>query len=890
MDDFITRPLGLTKLTILLSLSFLLSFTTFSSCSNQICLSNSDMTEPAVCEAVDVIERTFGFLPSNVYFSVSEKDGDTDSYRLHSDGRVLHVSGSSAVAICKGFYDYILENGYGVASWTGNRLDFPKRPAPCSDVKVISPFAHHLFNNVCTFGYTSPFWNWERWEQEIDWLALHGFDMPLAPIAGEAILARTWRNMGIPEEGIREYFCGPAHLPWLRMGNMTAMDGGMSAEWYEDQLALEHKIVDRMNDLGMTPVFQGFAGFVPKAIKEKYPDVDLTVTKWQGLESYMLSPLDGLFSEIGTAFIQEWEKEFGKGKYYLIDSFNELEIPFGPKGSKERYDRLHHYSETIYKSLATANPDAIWVMQGWMFGYSRNIWDPESVEALLTGVPDDKMMIIDLAVDFNDYVWRSENSWDYLSGFYGKEWIWSTVPNFGGRSALKGPLDFYLNAHLDALESDNSGSLAGFGSSPEGIENNEVVYELISHAGWSGSRTDLNGFLKNYSKARYGGVSREIMNFWKGMRESVYDNFTNNARFLWQQRPAYHRGETMEINSSYYEAIEEFLSAPDRFRRSDLYVVDAVQYAAFYIAGKADEVLKAANWAIVAGDIDKAVRLEELLYAMLADADRLLESHPVLRMERWLDFAKEAGTSTEEKAAFVKEGKRLVTTWGGPSLKDYSCRVWSGLIRDFYIPRLQHFFNSANQSEYVDMRQFESQYHYGADWNSPDDVELEGEGYVSRIEKFENPLEAAVQLVKKYGKIRYEDGERSIAGADGKIIERWNEYAPEHEIGFWMPQDFTERKTRRLYFSFMSEDYAGMKGIRISDVRGNPICIRKMEFISGHDKLMTLTPEVKVGGEMGSSADIDVLGPESAEGLEREVKMFLTIDGGPDSYGMVSFL
>ena len=34
---------------------------------------------------------------------------------------------------------------------------------------------------------------------------------------------------------------------------------------------------------------------------------------------------------------------------------------------------------------------------------------------------------------------------------------------------------------------------------------------------------------------------------------------------------------------------------------------------------------------------------------------------------------------------FKKEIKRLVSTWSGPSLKDSSARVWSGLVRDYYV-------------------------------------------------------------------------------------------------------------------------------------------------------------------------------------------------------------
>ncbi|MCM1199210.1 MAG: alpha-N-acetylglucosaminidase, partial [Clostridium sp.] len=294
----------------------------------------------AASQAEKVIERTFGKMPGNVRIVVNGSPDSTDTYTLSVSGGVLTVSGNSTVSVCKGFHDYILENGYGVATWTGNRLELPEELPDMEIVRKVSPFKGHLYQNVCTFGYTSPFWGWKEWEREIDWMALHGFDMPLAPIAGEAILARVWKEIGLSQEEIDAYFTGPAHFPWMRMGNMTAVDGGMSQEWHRQQIELQHRINDRMLALGMTPVYQGFAGFVPKAVKEHWPEVDMMTTKWSGHESYMLSPVDSLFSVIGTAFIREWEKEFGKGKYYLIDSFNELDIPFGEKGSKERHDKL----------------------------------------------------------------------------------------------------------------------------------------------------------------------------------------------------------------------------------------------------------------------------------------------------------------------------------------------------------------------------------------------------------------------------------------------------------------------------------------------------------------------------------------------------------------------
>lgn len=828
----------------------------------------------AIKEAEGVIERTFGSVPSNVEFKMLDKPDSLDTYALSVKDDVLLVEGTSTVALCKGFYDFILENGYGISSWTGNRLDFPSELEAMDRKSVTSPFCDRLYYNVCTYGYTTPFWGWKEWEREIDWIALHGFTMPLAPIAGEAILARVWSKLGLSQEEIDAYFTGPAHFPWMRMGNMTAIDGGMSQEWHNEQIALQHKINDRMLELGMTPVYQGFAGFVPKAVKEHYPEVDMMTTKWSGHESYMLSPVDSLFSVIGTEFIKEWEKEFGKGKYYLIDSFNELDIPFGEKGSQERHDKLQHYGKTIYNSLAAANPDAVWVMQGWMFGYQRDIWDPQSVEALLSGAPDDKMMVIDLAVDFNNYVWKNGNSWDNLSGFYGKPWIWSTVPNFGGRTALKGPLDFYLNGHLEAVRSANKGHLTGFGTSPEGVENNEILYELISAAAWSCEEISLEAFLESYNKARYGVADPAFTKFWSELRQSVYNNFTNNARFIWQQRPAYHRGETMQINEHYFKGIESFLSVADTYKDNELYVIDAVQYAALYLAAKADYALKAANWAIVAGDAAKAEELTSQLTDMLVEMDKLLESHPILRIQRWMDMAAENATSPEEAAAFQKEVKRLVSTWSGPSLKDYSARVWSGLIRDFYVPRLEYYFSNAIKGEFADMVTFENHYHYGTGYGTSEDVCPDGQTPVSVIEPYADPLDAAVSLVQKYSSIDYSD-------------KSFNPYAPEKEVAYWCPQDFNGKPKKRLYMTIMATDFAVMNGIKITNARGENVKISKVEFKSGPQWFGKLDLNEKIRNPH-QVVKIPFKGPGSTAGMEREVAVYVTIEGGPQSWGMIS--
>lgn len=43
------------------------------------------------------------------------------------------------------------------------------------------------YQNVCTQSYSNVWWDWPRWEKEIDWMALNGYNMPLAYTGQEAL-------------------------------------------------------------------------------------------------------------------------------------------------------------------------------------------------------------------------------------------------------------------------------------------------------------------------------------------------------------------------------------------------------------------------------------------------------------------------------------------------------------------------------------------------------------------------------------------------------------------------------------------------------------------------------------------------------------------------------
>lgn len=694
--------------------------------------------------ARQVIERLAPQVSKSIVIESINKVDGKDVFEQELRNGKLVIKGSSGVATCRGFYDFMRNNNYGISSWNGNRNAMPTEMKSGNTRRIVSPFKHHYYFNVVTYGYTMPYWDWERWEKEIDWMALHGIDMPLALVANEAISARVWKKLGLTDKEISEYFVGPAHLPWMRMGNVSGIDGPMPQEWHQDQIALQHKILKQMKDLGMKPICPGFAGFVPKAMKRIYPNVHISETSWGGaFHNWMLSPEEDLFHTIGKLFIEEWEKEFGKNDYYIVDSFNEMDIPFPPKEDPKRYSLLASYGDKVYQSIKAGNKDAVWVMQGWMFGYQRHIWDYKTLEALVSKVPDDKMLLLDLAVDYNKCFWNSEVNWEFYKGFYNKPWVYSVIPNMGGKSGMTGILTFYANGHLEALKSANKGNLTGFGMAPEGIENNDVIYELLADAGWSDQEIDLDTWLVNYSKSRYGNCPPELIEFWKEMRQSVYGSFTDHPRFNWQLRPGYLKKGSINANDHFFKGIEILSKAAKKMKNSRLFQYDFLEWSAAYLGGKLEILSQQIDDAYLYEDKAKAQQLQVVFVHLMKNMDLLLDEHPTKDMRTWIDYARKHALGNQSLANYYeKNARRIVTIWG-PPVDDYSARIWSGLIRDYYLPRWKHYFKQKENHKNFDFANWER------NW-------VENSTGLSQTNKVADKLSLAVSLINEASKITSE--------------------------------------------------------------------------------------------------------------------------------------
>ncbi|MEL1252295.1 alpha-N-acetylglucosaminidase [Flavobacterium sp. DGU38] len=661
---------------------------------------NADNTKSALI----VIERLIGNRAKEFDLHIIENQNqNSDSFEVETTGNKVKISGTSNTAVCYAAYTFLRDIGASSVSWEGSRINLPKT-WPAYSKKQSTPFKYRKYINACTFGYTTPWWDWKRWEQEIDWMALHGINLPTALEGQEAVWQELWKEYGLTDSQLQAHFTGPAFLPWQRMGNINSLDGPLPQEWINKKKEVQKKILQKMRALGMHPVVPAFSGYVPKAFAEQHPNSKISELKsWSGggFEStYLLDPNDPLFKEIGKRFIEIYTKTYGQSDFYLADSFNEITPPVS---EEHKYEELSDYGNTIFETINEASPGATWVMQGWLFGDNKEFWTKEATKAFLSKVPKDRMIVQDYAND-------RYKVWENQEAFYGKQWSYGYVHNYGGSNPVYGDLNFYRKELISLLENPNKGNIVGYGVMPEGLNNNSIVYEYIYDLPWTQGKESVDEWQKKHLKARYGKTPDKVLEGWQLATEAVYSTKYWETRWWndWAGAYLFFKRPTLKVtefkgNPGDKEklklAIDLLKKEAKNFDKKNLYHYDLIDFSRQYYSLCIDDLLMECVAAYEAKDIKKGDDLFKEIEKQALDIDAMMSGQPLNNLNYWLKSAWDYGETPESSKLYLKNAKSLITLWGGEGhLNDYASRAWKGMYKDFYWPRWKMFLQAQRES------------------------------------------------------------------------------------------------------------------------------------------------------------------------------------------------
>ncbi len=720
------------------------------------------------------------------------------------DGKIL-IKGSTLSALTTGLgwylnnvakiniaWNSLNEKTVAVKNEGAAYADLSYLPLPTAEETHTSDAKYRYYLNTCTFGYSMTSWTWTRWQQEIDWMALHGINMPLQLVGLEEVW-RTFltmkdangnRKYGYSDEEAKAFVAGPAFIAWWAMNNLEGW-GGTSAgsksgynnlagaggvqddAWYARQKNLAKQIVDAQRALGMQPVIPGWSGMVPTNFADKSGFATRgNGSNWAGdfVRPLLLSTSVGAskYAEIADDYYECLHAVMGESQYYSMDPFHEG----GGAGTMADY-------EYMYAAMEAANPGSQWVIQQWQWS--------ETQKYSLSAVPAGRLIVLDL---FSD----GSPAFDGYNGYAPQEAVFCAIPNFGGRSGLMGRLQNVTDNYFKFK--GKYASIKGIGTAPEAIEQTPVAYDLIYQLPWmNGEKPSVEEWVDNYAVSRYGKDNAVVKEAWSLLRQGPLnygaDGIQGPVEDVWAARPnldankASSWGKTLKDAGHIYtparrqmliDAVYKLIDQEDELELTNgsvyksNYMYDLVEFGGAVMADYAYDLLLGIKAAKNADNTALYEARRDAFLQLILDMDAFRGTNLNFRLGKWTQEARDAAGEVEGATTATPDwyeynnARTILSTWSSPgtNLNDYSYRSWQGLLKDYYYKRWKYYFeNNCTDGEY---KYFEwnwahgKEHYVGQTGISNVDLTADQDGHTSKYtrEPVGNTVDEAVKMLGKY--------------------------------------------------------------------------------------------------------------------------------------------
>ena len=624
-------------------------------------------------------------------FVIEQVKSPTDFFELDQKGDKVVIRGNNYVSIATGVNWYLKYYAGIQLSWNGMTAQLPAvLPAVPQKERHETDLKYRYDFNYCTYSYTMAFWDWERWEKEIDWMALHGINLPLAVVGADVVWYNVLTKLGYTKDEINEFIAGPAFQGWWLMNNLEGWGGPNPDSWYKQRETLQKQILKRMREYGIRPVLPGYSGMVPHNAKER---LGLNVSDpglWCGYRRpAFLQPTDPRFNEIADLYYKEMSRLYGKADFYSMDPFHE--------GGNVAGVDLNAAGQAIWGAMKKANPKAVWVAQAWQANPRQK---------MIENLPAGDLIVLDLFAESRPQWGDPESTWYRKEGFGKHDWLYCMLLNYGGNVGLHGKMKHVIDEFYKAKTSSFGKTMKGVGMTMEGSENNPVMFELLCELPWRPARFDKDEWLKNYTVARYGKADKAVQDAWLLLSNTIYNCPAKNTQqgtheSVFCGRPDY---DVYQVSSwsemePYYKpediirAAGIMLSAADRFKGNNNFEYDLIDIVRQAVAEKGRLVYPIMIDAYKAGEKELFAASSQRFLDLILLQDKLLAARPEFKVGTWIEKARNLGTTPEEKDLYEWNARVQVTTWGNRvaadegGLRDYAHKEWNGLLRDFYYNR-----------------------------------------------------------------------------------------------------------------------------------------------------------------------------------------------------------
>ena len=629
--------------------------------------------------------------------------GKPDGFRLSGTRGNIQVQAATVPTLLFGVNWYLKYVAHLNLSTDGSRLGAPGLQLPAVSTPILRPalypFRYALNEN--TDGYTTPYWDLPRWQHEIDLLALSGFNAILIQRGNDLAVYRAFRDLGYTDPAIRRWITQPAHQNWQWMGNMCCFVEPIALSLMEQRAASARRILDQLRSLGITPVLPGFWGVVPADFATHAPGahVVLQTNPWNGFERPgWLDPRDPAFDPPRRCLLPPSARALRRhhhlrhgdlpGGRRLRRRPRRRRRPRHPAGPQHRPSRR----PLVHDGLAGQPPPRTHPRRRPLaHPHRRHRAGPHPARPPRGRLPGA----------------HAGSSAACGSSAAAPPWALpsTTTP-----------------AACPSLAAQPGSHLAGTALFTEGIDTNPFAFDLYTEMAWRSQPVDLESWTADYALRRYGRPDpHAAAKAWRillhtvysyradgnkdhGERDAAHESIFNAQPSLTATRTGHWAPDVLRYTAAHLRpALTELLQVAPALRSTASFRYDLTDLTRQVLANDARRLLPLIRTAYEARNVPAFHALTAEWMRDMQLEDGLLGTSPYFLLGRWLSYVPAWAATPADLPAIEYDARSILTTWGDRTasetdLHEYGNRDWSGLIRTYYAPRWQLFFDSLDAS------------------------------------------------------------------------------------------------------------------------------------------------------------------------------------------------
>ena len=601
--------------------------------------------------------------------------------------------GGTDIATLYSVYDY-LERGCKVGFFqNGDHVPHNDLlPVKNVDIVAVPHFSERMEMNLTLYWYSVAWWELEDWQRYIDWALKNRFNiLSLWDTPGEDLVWRkVWKDRGVDISDqsysgvpfgifapIKYQLCPP--LTW---------------GWMKEQSELNQQLIQYARARGMRTLSPAVSGIVPPEFLRAKGDANTFKLTWRGAgmpTQRYLNPTSESYREVGKAFLEEYNSVYGSDHLYWLENYLECNFDEPPEVIKEVCGSIARRNFQVVDEI---DPQGIGLLSAWTFIIAPAIWTPTLIEEHLSGIPADRVRVIDQWAEMVPGHQKTEY-------FYGRPWHFGVVYSFAYNTHLHGDMAFIQKQFRDVAADKRAAQCVGFYPNPESIGHNYFYYEFLCQLGWNPAEIELKSFTHEYAVQRYGKALPEMEGALQELLASVYGSDDLTPPAYWYRLGAppvlmdaepyvtFDVADRASFIPHLRRALGLVLKAEAELRDNSCYLHDVNDVARQYLAEQFNNHVQKLE--IAAAKLDPVSFEHEAaaLNKALDGIEKLLSHDDYY----WLTpIIQKAQRFPDAPSDVAKRAKKIMISTSG--VVDYAVRDYYEMVRDYFRPRVRVYIQA----------------------------------------------------------------------------------------------------------------------------------------------------------------------------------------------------